>query len=219
MPDTVSGYNTDLKPVRLRPREGQGPAQGGRRRGHDAAVRVPDRGHAARTCRTRRRSTPRSRKDLEAVGIKVNVVSKPWNGGYLDDANADKYDAWLLGWTGDYNAAGQLHRHVLREPRPERLQHQGLPVGQDPVGGPEEGRRDRRRGGARAPPTRRSTSRSPRSTSPASRSATPRRPSWSAARSQGARPEPADGGDVRHRHGQTASDESGAAAPNRTAAQ
>ena len=45
------------------------------------------------------------KKDLEAVGIKVDVVSKPWNGGYLDDANAGKYDAWLLGWTGDYNAA------------------------------------------------------------------------------------------------------------------
>ena len=37
------------------------------------------------------------KKDLEAVGIKVEVVSKPWNGGYLDDVNAGKYDAWLLG--------------------------------------------------------------------------------------------------------------------------
>ena len=26
--------------------------------------------------------------DLEAVGIKVNAVSKPWNGGYLDDVAA-----------------------------------------------------------------------------------------------------------------------------------
>ena len=44
-------------------------------------------------------------KDLEAVGIKVDSVSKPWNGGYLDDVNNGNYDAWLLGWTGDYNAA------------------------------------------------------------------------------------------------------------------
>jgi peptide/nickel transport system substrate-binding protein len=44
-------------------------------------------------------------KDLEAVGIKVQAVSKPWNGGYLDDVNNGNYDAWLLGWTGDYNAA------------------------------------------------------------------------------------------------------------------
>ena len=45
-------------------------------------------------------------KDLEAVGITVKTVSKPWNGGYLDDVSANgAYDAWLLGWTGDYNAA------------------------------------------------------------------------------------------------------------------
>ena len=45
-------------------------------------------------------------KDLEAVGFTVEQVSKPWNGGYLDDVSANgAYDAWLLGWTGDYNAA------------------------------------------------------------------------------------------------------------------
>lgn len=45
-------------------------------------------------------------KDLEAAGFTVEQVSKPWNGGYLDDVSANgAYDAWLLGWTGDYNAA------------------------------------------------------------------------------------------------------------------
>ena len=44
------------------------------------------------------------RSDLEAVGIKVNVVTKPWNGGYLDTVDNGGYDAWLLGWTGDYNS-------------------------------------------------------------------------------------------------------------------
>ena len=41
--------------------------------------------------------------DLEAVGIKVNESSKPWNGGYLDGVEAQKPDLFLLGWTGDYN--------------------------------------------------------------------------------------------------------------------
>ncbi|GGM05744.1 ABC transporter substrate-binding protein [Nakamurella endophytica] len=41
--------------------------------------------------------------DLEAVGIKVNESSKPWNGGYLDGVDARKPDLFLLGWTGDYN--------------------------------------------------------------------------------------------------------------------
>ena len=41
--------------------------------------------------------------DLEAVGITVNETSKPWNGGYLDGVDAQQADAFLLGWTGDYN--------------------------------------------------------------------------------------------------------------------
>ncbi|MDV3222971.1 ABC transporter substrate-binding protein, partial [Intrasporangium sp.] len=45
------------------------------------------------------------RTDLEAAGIKVNFDAKPWNGGYLDGVDAGSFDAWLLGWTGDYNAA------------------------------------------------------------------------------------------------------------------
>jgi peptide/nickel transport system substrate-binding protein len=41
--------------------------------------------------------------NLQAVGITVNAVSEPWNGGYLDDVDAKKADVFLLGWTGDYN--------------------------------------------------------------------------------------------------------------------
>lgn len=42
--------------------------------------------------------------DLEAAGVKLNVTTKPWNGGYLDDVDAGKADMFLLGWTGDYNS-------------------------------------------------------------------------------------------------------------------
>ena len=41
--------------------------------------------------------------DLEAVGITVNEISKPWNGGYLDGVERQQADLFLLGWTGDYN--------------------------------------------------------------------------------------------------------------------
>jgi peptide/nickel transport system substrate-binding protein len=41
--------------------------------------------------------------DLEAAGITVNELSKPWNGGYLDGVDAGEPDLFLLGWTGDYN--------------------------------------------------------------------------------------------------------------------
>ncbi|WEV78075.1 ABC transporter substrate-binding protein [Janibacter cremeus] len=43
--------------------------------------------------------------NLEAAGITVKATTKPWNGGYLDNVDAGQYDAWLLGWTGDYDSA------------------------------------------------------------------------------------------------------------------
>ncbi|MFP5020938.1 ABC transporter substrate-binding protein [Pseudonocardia phyllosphaerae] len=47
--------------------------------------------------------------NLQAAGIKVNPVAKPWNGGYKDDVQkAGKHDIHLLGWTGDYNDAGNF---------------------------------------------------------------------------------------------------------------
>jgi len=41
--------------------------------------------------------------NLQAAGIKVNPITKPWNGGYLDDVDEARADLFLLGWTGDYN--------------------------------------------------------------------------------------------------------------------
>ncbi|WP_462417107.1 ABC transporter substrate-binding protein [Kytococcus sp. Marseille-QA3725] len=43
--------------------------------------------------------------DLEAAGIKVKANSKPWNGGYLDGVDTGQAQAFLLGWTGDYNSS------------------------------------------------------------------------------------------------------------------
>jgi len=40
--------------------------------------------------------------DLEAVGIQVETLTDPW-GTYLDKAYQD-YDAFFLGWTGDFNS-------------------------------------------------------------------------------------------------------------------
>ena len=47
--------------------------------------------------------------NLEAVGITINPVARPWNGGYKDDVQkAGKHDLHMLGWTGDYNDAGNF---------------------------------------------------------------------------------------------------------------
>jgi peptide/nickel transport system substrate-binding protein len=41
--------------------------------------------------------------DLQKAGFQVNPITKPWNGGYLDDVDNARADLFLLGWTGDYN--------------------------------------------------------------------------------------------------------------------
>jgi peptide/nickel transport system substrate-binding protein len=47
--------------------------------------------------------------DLKAVGINIETVSRPFNGGYKDDVQKfGKHDLHLLGWTGDYNDAGNF---------------------------------------------------------------------------------------------------------------
>lgn len=48
-------------------------------------------------------------ENLRQVGITVNAVAEPWNGGYLDSVTANGvHDLHLLGWTGDYNDAGNF---------------------------------------------------------------------------------------------------------------
>jgi peptide/nickel transport system substrate-binding protein len=47
--------------------------------------------------------------DLKAAGINVELVSRPWNGGFKDDVQKlGKQDLHLLGWTGDYNDSGNF---------------------------------------------------------------------------------------------------------------
>ncbi|MGG5261046.1 ABC transporter substrate-binding protein [Phycicoccus avicenniae] len=105
MPDTVAGYNTSLQPYPYDVEKAKALLKEAGAEGMTLKFAFPtevsrpympdpQKIHAAFV------------KDLEAVGIKVEQVSKPWNGGYLDDVSKNAaYDAWLLGWTGDYNAA------------------------------------------------------------------------------------------------------------------
>ncbi len=59
-------------------------------------------------------------EDLKAVGITIEAVAKPFNGGYKDDVQKfGKQDLHLLGWTGDYNDAGNFIGTFFGRKKPE----------------------------------------------------------------------------------------------------
>lgn len=68
--------------------------------------------------------------DLEKAGVTVNVTTKPWNGGYLDDVDEARADLFLLGWTGDYNTADNFINTFFGNPN-NRFQTQFSPWGQE----------------------------------------------------------------------------------------
>jgi len=104
MPSTVSGYNTDLEPYAYDPDLSRQLLKEAGAEGMTLNFAVP-------TEVTRpympdpQKIHDALRTNLEDVGINVKVSTASWNGGYLDNVTADKYDAYLLGWTGDYDAA------------------------------------------------------------------------------------------------------------------
>lgn len=104
MPDTVKGYNSELQPMKQ-------DVEGAKKLLEEAGADGMELTFAYPSEVTRpympnpQKLYEAIRKDFEAVGIKVKVVTKPWNGGYLDGVDNGSFDAWLLGWTGDYDSA------------------------------------------------------------------------------------------------------------------
>ena len=104
MPDTVSGYNKDLEPWPYDPAKAKQMLKAAGADGMTLKFAYPS--EVSRPYMPDpQKIFDALRSDLEKVGVKVNVVTKPWNGGYLDGIDNGLFDAYLLGWTGDYDSA------------------------------------------------------------------------------------------------------------------
>lgn len=104
MPEAVEGYNKDLEPYKHDPKKAKALLKEAGAEGMSLQFAYPS--EVSRPYMPNPQKIHEALvKDLEEVGIKVTVETKPWNGGYLDNTDAGRYDAFLLGWTGDYDSA------------------------------------------------------------------------------------------------------------------
>ncbi len=102
VPDTVDGYNHDLKAVTYDPEKAKQLLKDAGAEGMTLKFAWPT--EVSRPYMPDPSALYDAMKaDLEAVGIKVETITDPWAGGYLDKAYTE-YDAHFLGWTGDFNS-------------------------------------------------------------------------------------------------------------------
>ena len=103
-PDTVEGYNKDISVTKYDPEGAKKLLKEAGAEGMKLTFAYPS--EVTRPYMPNPQKIHEAiRKDFEKAGVEVEVVTKPWNGGYLDGVDNGQFDAWLLGWTGDYNSA------------------------------------------------------------------------------------------------------------------
>ena len=119
VPETVAGYNPELQPIPYDPERARALLAEAGAEGLSVNFYYP-------TDVTRPYMPNPTNiftavaENLRQVGITVNPVAQPWNGGYLDSVQVSgTHDLHLLGWTGDYNDAGNFLESFFGIPGPE----------------------------------------------------------------------------------------------------
>lgn len=105
MPDTVKGYNNDVPTYDYNPEEAKKLLKAAGEENLTLKFVYPT-GVSRPYMPTPEDTHVAIKAQLEAVGIKVEPVSKKWTPDYLETIQSTKdHDLHLLGWTGDYNSA------------------------------------------------------------------------------------------------------------------
>jgi peptide/nickel transport system substrate-binding protein len=119
MPDTVAGYNPDLQPIPYDPERARALLAEAGQQNLTVNFYYPTEVTRPYMPNPTNIFTAIA-ENLRQVGITVNPVAQPWNGGYIDSTNVNgTHDLHLLGWTGDYNDAGNFLQNFFGSPEPE----------------------------------------------------------------------------------------------------
>lgn len=119
MPETVSGYAPDLKPLPYDPEKAKQLL---------AEAGVPNLTvNFYYPTEVTRPYMPNPQniftalaENLKQAGITINPVAQPWNGGYIDSITTNgTTDIFLFGWTGDYNDASNFIGGFFGRPKPD----------------------------------------------------------------------------------------------------
>jgi peptide/nickel transport system substrate-binding protein len=119
VPDTVDGHNPDIQPIPYDPERARALLAEAGAEGLSVNFYYPTEVTRPYMPNPTNIFTAIA-ENLRQVGITVNPVAQPWNGGYLDSVQVSgTHDLHLLGWTGDYNDAGNFLESFFGNPGPE----------------------------------------------------------------------------------------------------